>query len=537
MTPGLAKIIEKVLISSYFESPETDLHIAENACCTEYADAWLSNEVHWLSKSRSAQSQYYTLWRWRHLGLWRWSCSSAPTYYVTSCGSGSRTQNIAINGHFSPHRMSGPLSSMTWKLYSHSGTGPCGCQNGIPLLWIRSSRCKMTCLNHWMAWCELWPRRRHNGRNTYTLPWSLRGRSRPNIILKWLEWVGCVSFRHISLILCGRFDRLGIGTWDWIFILKMRLLILLNTKRPFWSMWRTNTVLNIDVCRSQNLKASQITTLVSSAMASRFGQSSYDPYDLSIDDEEYLMPNNVTETTPRQSDCAAPLLTAARLYLNSPPELPQNCGQISPNLNDYHSDPREISRTFWLPDITNWWRQQEDTRSKYANLSNVAPGIFSIIPHGVGLEASSSLGWDVVALRQAKTTGETLCKQVVLRQFAWANVRLLAGKYPVLDSISTDNDMEMKREAEQKKLHWMAKVHDLFEMWHGSRNLRATQKESRSHNKQMTAVGYISDTEEIIKASWSHIQHYGAAAFKLSEKSPVPPALSAKNLTGGRTQL
>ena len=46
MTPGLAKIIEKVLISSYFESPETDLHIAENACCTEYADAWLSNEVH-----------------------------------------------------------------------------------------------------------------------------------------------------------------------------------------------------------------------------------------------------------------------------------------------------------------------------------------------------------------------------------------------------------------------------------------------------------------------------------------------------------
>ena len=151
-------------------------------------------------------------------------------------------------------------------------------------------------------------------------------------------------------------------------------------------------MLNIDVCRSQNLKASQITTLVSSAMASRFGQSSYDPYDLSIDDEEYLMPNNVTETTPRQSDCAAPLLTAARLYLNSPPELPQNCGQISPNLNDYHSDPREISRTFWLPDITNWWRQQEDTRSKYANLSNVAPGIFSIIPHGVGLEASSSLG-------------------------------------------------------------------------------------------------------------------------------------------------
>jgi len=31
MKPGLAKIIEKVRISGYFESPEADLHIAENA--------------------------------------------------------------------------------------------------------------------------------------------------------------------------------------------------------------------------------------------------------------------------------------------------------------------------------------------------------------------------------------------------------------------------------------------------------------------------------------------------------------------------
>jgi len=31
MRPGLAKIIDKVHISRHFESPETDLHIAENA--------------------------------------------------------------------------------------------------------------------------------------------------------------------------------------------------------------------------------------------------------------------------------------------------------------------------------------------------------------------------------------------------------------------------------------------------------------------------------------------------------------------------
>jgi len=94
----------------------------------------------------------------------------------------------------------------------------------------------------------------------------------------------------------------------------------------------------------------------------------------------------------------------------------------------------------------------------------------------------------------------------------------------------------MKEEAEETKLHRMAKVHDSLEMWQGSQNLCATQKESRAQNKQMTAVGYISDPEEIVKASWSLFQHDGAAAFKLSERSPLPPPpLSAKDLPGGRT--
>jgi len=74
-------------------------------------------------------------------------------------------------------------------------------------------------------------------------------------------------------------------------------------------------------------------------------------------------------------------------------------------------------------------------------------------------------------------------------------------------------------------------------MWQGSQNVRATQKESRAQNKQMTAIGYISDTEESVKASRSLFQHDGVAAFKLSERSCLPPALSAKDLPGGRTQI
>ena len=53
MRPGLAKIIEKVRISTYFESAEADLHITENACCMDYADTWSSKWVHSLSKSQS----------------------------------------------------------------------------------------------------------------------------------------------------------------------------------------------------------------------------------------------------------------------------------------------------------------------------------------------------------------------------------------------------------------------------------------------------------------------------------------------------
>jgi hypothetical protein len=53
----------------------------------------------------------------------------------------------------------------------------------------------------------------------------------------------------------------------------------------------------------------------------------------------------------------------------------------------------------------------------------------------------------------------------------------------------------------------------------------------------MAVVGYIADTEQIVKASWSMFHQDGAAALKLSQKSPVPPALSAKDLPGGQTKV
>jgi hypothetical protein len=148
-----------------------------------------------------------------------------------------------------------------------------------------------------------------------------------------------------------------------------------------------------------------------------------------------------------------------------------------------------------------------------------------------------SLGRNVIGWRQSKTTGETLREKVVVRQFAGGNNGILAGTDPELDTTNTKNYLEMKKEAQERKLHRMAKVHDFLEMWQGNQNLRATQKESCAQNKQMSTVGYIWDTEEIVTASWSLFQHDRAAAFKLSERSALPPDLSAKDLPGGRTQI
>jgi hypothetical protein len=261
------------------------------------------------------------------------------------------------------------------------------------------------------------------------------------------------------------------------------------------------------------LQSFPISNHIPAATASQTCQSSFDPYDLSRDDEENLTPNNVAETTPGRSDRAVSLLTAARLYSNLPPEAPKNWGQINPNFNDYHSDPMEFSRTFWIRDITDLWCKQEETHSKYAGHSNVARYRFSIIPHGVGGEASFSHVRDVISWRQSKTTGETFRTKVVVTQLARAINGILAGTDPVFDKANTANKSEMKQEAEEMKLHRMAKVHNFLEMWQGSQNLRAIQKESRTQNMQMTAVGYISATEEIVNASWSLFQPAGAAAF------------------------
>jgi hypothetical protein len=64
---------------------------------------------------------------------------------------------------------------------------------------------------------------------------------------------------------------------------------------------------------------------------------------------------------------------------------------------------------------------------------------------------------------------------------------ILAGVDCALDTTNTENELEMWKEVEERKLHRMANVHNFLEMWQGSQNLHATRKESHAQNQQMTA--------------------------------------------------
>jgi len=85
MRTYLAKIIEKVCISWYFERPEIDIHIAENARCVHYVDTWLLKQVHHCQRANVAIAvlpsiDVKTHWNSTRLllerayGLWEYTC-------------------------------------------------------------------------------------------------------------------------------------------------------------------------------------------------------------------------------------------------------------------------------------------------------------------------------------------------------------------------------------------------------------------------------------------------------------------------------
>ena len=80
------------------------------------------------------------------------------------------------------------------------------------------------------------------------------------------------------------------------------------------------------------------------------------------------------------------------------------------------------------------------------------------------MEASSSLGRDVIGCRRIETKSETHREEVVIRQFARANNQILAGADQGLDTINPENESEMKKQSQDRKLRRLAKIHDVLDM-------------------------------------------------------------------------
>jgi hypothetical protein len=91
---------------------------------------------------------------------------------------------------------------------------------------------------------------------------------------------------------------------------------------------------------------------VPSSTLSGAWQSTFDPHELSRNEEECVTPNNVAETTPGPRNFAAPWMATPSDSLNSPPAAPKSWGQINSNLNKYYSNQMDNSSTFWILEIT-----------------------------------------------------------------------------------------------------------------------------------------------------------------------------------------
>jgi len=318
MRPGLAKIIQNIHISWYFESPEADCHIAENASCINYTNTWSPKRVHWLSKNYNPQFSSPIMDVKTH---WNSTLELLERTYHLQEFTHEWLQNLI----YSEYRLVFTTQD-EWTIVKY----------GTELL--RPFR-------YW----TLWMLKRHT-----------------------------VPLHHVITVYDDMFDDMdGMmralakekSQWkkDLFFTVKLAwqklskyytkvtpmtgmLLICIHILNPFHKLrlfrkWDKGMDINPEdetsyttqyqevflkyveneYCAShRRVPVNQFGTvlssnLVPSATASGSGQSSFDPYDLPSDDEEYLTPNNVAETTPRQRDCAAHLLTAARLHFNSLP--------------------------------------------------------------------------------------------------------------------------------------------------------------------------------------------------------------------------
>ena len=233
----------------------------------------------------------------------------------------------------------------------------------------------------------------------------------------------------------------------------------------------------------------------------------------SSDEEDDCQIQETIQCTPRTSSRKSHLMQQARQYLAN---VPVNIQSLQPEPLEVQddlmsNDPEEITASFWYPDVGGWWLKQETSMGEYRDLAKMARDIFSVMPHGVGVESSFCLGRDVIGWRQCRTTGVTLQQKVVVRQWARNNGGLLPDEVKMsMDSMA---DPEEKAKEEDKKLDRLATIKDFLTFSNESKKKRSMQKKLKGKDTAVSGMGYISDLEEQNTAEWSDFDDDGDSAF------------------------
>lgn len=170
-------------------------------------------------------------------------------------------------------------------------------------------------------------------------------------MLKSLQRLVYFPFRHQFIICPGSCDCVGWGAGELAIFLWMKHLTLTNTKRRFWSMWRTDTVAKIDFSPSINPNAYCATIsplpqllldLVNFLWSIWYVQRWWRLQNAGKCGSNDAWTKRLRSTLT--DSCKA--LCRMTAWFNS------ELGEMNPDVNDYHSSRTDICSTFWIQDIT-----------------------------------------------------------------------------------------------------------------------------------------------------------------------------------------
>ena len=134
--------------------------------------------------------------------------------------------------------------------------------------------------------------------------------------------------------------------------------------------------------------------------------------------------------------------------------------------------------------------------------------VFSVIPYGIGVEVSFSLGHYVLGWRQCRTSEDRLQKKVIVQQFSWSHSGILADTNIGLVNDTAAAQNEPKEE--DKKLLKLAGISDHI---HFRRGRKERKKAKQRFTMKESAFAYISDTEEMSGSGWEGFKDCGTVAF------------------------